>query len=356
MQFTASTQKNFRHLIVLLLLSALVGAVYANVLQFLHRDIYSPFMATGLGVIRGFLVGILVWPFVLFFRHTALAVKLRRSPFWAEYVFNVLATTIVLVVGIVGSHYLLRPEFTIGVWFPLGFARDTAFGLTVAAVYSLVTRAQRLIGARVFVNVIMGRYHRPVREERIFFFLDLADSTRMAGKLGDLKTHNLISRFFFEVDQSVQKFGGETHRYIGDEVVVTWPVSNSLANARCVECYFHILDRLSQQIADYRSDFGVVPSFRVGIHGGHVVVGECGDQKQEIVYFGDTVNTAARLQEACKEKNVQLIVSGQTMERMTLPDFCFSRSLGEILLRGRDTRLEIFTVDRADGAGWGRSP
>ena len=341
---------------MLLLFSALVGAAYANVVQFLTQEVFNPLVATGRGAIRGFLIGILVWPFVLFFRHSALAVRLRRSPFWVEFVFNVLATTIVLVVGIVWSHYLVRPEFTFSIWFPSGFVRDTAFGLTVAAVYSLVTQVQRLIGARVFMNVIMGRYHRPVQEERIFLFLDLADSTQMARKLGDIETHDLIARFFFEVDQSVQKFGGETHRYIGDEVVVTWPVSTPLENARCVECYFHILDRLSQKIADYRSDFGLVPSFRVSIHGGHVAVGECGDQKQEIVYFGDTVNTAARLQEACKEKNVQLIISGWMMERMTLPDSCSPRSLGKILLRGRESRLDIFTVDRADRSEWGRYP
>jgi len=36
----------------------------------------------------------------------------------------------------------------------------------------------------------------------------------------------------------------------------------------------------------------VVPKFRIGIHGGSVVAGEVGDHKREIVYFGDTINTA----------------------------------------------------------------
>jgi class 3 adenylate cyclase len=30
------------------------------------------------------------------------------------------------------------------------------------------------------------------------------------------------------------------------------------------------------------------------------VAGECGDDKREIVYFGDTINTAARMQEKCR--------------------------------------------------------
>src|SRR3546814_12401672 len=47
----------------------------------------------------------------------------------------------------------------------------------------------------------------------------------------------------------------------------------------------------------YQQEFGLVPGFRAGLHGGSIVAGECGDDKREIVYFGDTINTAARIQE-----------------------------------------------------------
>ena len=35
----------------------------------------------------------------------------------------------------------------------------------------------RLVGGRVLLNVALGRYRVPVREERVLMFLDLAGST-----------------------------------------------------------------------------------------------------------------------------------------------------------------------------------
>lgn len=66
----------------------------------------------------------------------------------------------------------------------------------------------------------------------------------------------------------------------------------------------------------YRREFGLVPTFRVGLHGGPIVAGECGDDKREIVYFGDTINTTARIQEACKELGRPLLVSGELLREM----------------------------------------
>ena len=45
---------------------------------------------------------------------------------------------------------------------------------------ALLDELSRLIEPRVLVNFVLGRYHRPIREERIFMFLDLVGSTRLA--------------------------------------------------------------------------------------------------------------------------------------------------------------------------------
>jgi hypothetical protein len=48
----------------------------------------------------------------------------------------------------------------------------------------------------VLLNFLLGRYNRALREERVFMFLDLADSTPLAEKMGDLAVQSLIGRFF----------------------------------------------------------------------------------------------------------------------------------------------------------------
>ncbi len=62
----------------------------------------------------------------------------------------------------------------------------------------------------------------------------------------------------------------------------------------------------------------MVSEFRIGMHGGSVVASEVGDDKREIVYFGDTINTAARLEQMCKQLKRAFLVSGELLSRMSL--------------------------------------
>ena len=60
----------------------------------------------------------------------------------------------------------------------------------------------------------------------------------------------------------------------------------------------------------YLSQFDVVPTFRVGVHGGEVVVSEQGDTRRSIGVYGDTINIAARMEDAAKEHGVACVLSG----------------------------------------------
>ena len=85
-----------------------------------------------------------------------------------------------------------------------------------------------------------------VREQLIVMFLDLADSTPLAEKLGGLRVHDLISRFFFDIDEPINDHGGSVLSYVGDEVIVTWSVADDPArNARCLACFFAIETKIA---------------------------------------------------------------------------------------------------------------
>jgi len=143
-----------------------------------------------------------------------------------------------------------------------------------------------------------------------------------------------------------RSFGGAVHAYVGDEVIVTWPVTDDPAlNARCVECFFAIRRTISSLAPDYEAEFGIVPAFRAGMHAGLVVVSECGDAKRQLAYFGDTMNVAAGLCDYCKAIDQRLVISGDLLKLMTIPYDLLVGDSKSIAVRGRQQRVEAIAVE-----------
>ncbi len=347
MTLSARTAANLRTWLLVTAISAAVGVPYVFVLSAVYG---FPFgtraMLNGAGY--GTLIGGSVFAFQLFYVQGPSGAWIRRAPFIvALTVRTVVASVLIVLAVLIGRLTLptgdLSPELALG-----SLVRDYVFSVCVFITLFFVLQMRRIIGGRVLTNMVLGLYHRPVREDRIFLFIDLADSTALAERLGDEGVHALISQFFFDLDQATLEHGGETHRYIGDEVVVTWPMAEGLEHARCLRCVFAMTDLVAARADVYRRRFGVVPAFRAALHGGPVVAGECGDSKQEIVYFGDTVNTAARIERACKQVNRPLLISAELLARLRLPDDMRAESLGAVRLRGQDHDTELFAVSRPE--------
>jgi adenylate cyclase len=277
---------------------------------------------------------------------------LRRLPQGAELAIKVVVMTIALTVAAVVLQVVLYPSPHFSQYW---LTHHLPSIVTVAFAISLVAGAlfefQRLIGGRVLGSFLLGTYHRPRREQRIVMFLDIADSTALAEQMGEVRVHDLITRFFFDIDRSIADHDGEVHAYVGDQVIVTWPLSeNPERNARSLRCFFAAERRMAELAKAYRSEFGLAPRFRAGIHAGPVVVSECGDTKRQIAYFGDTMNVAARLCEHAKTAGEGLRVSGEMLHGAAIPRGLRIGSPANIALRGRQTPVEAYAVHRHDPA------
>jgi adenylate cyclase len=262
-----------------------------------------------------------------------------------------LAVRSALMAIVVASVTLVLQVVLYGEWietkwlieqFPLILAIGFVGALFVGSVFELT----RLIGSRVLFNIALGRYRSPVREARVLMFLDLAGSTSLAESMGELRVQGLLTRFFFDIDGAIVAHGGEVHAYVGDEVIVTWPLDDRMLGGRCIDCLFAIADSIAARAESYRQEFGMVPSFRAGLHAGHVVISECGSSRRQLAYFGDTVNVTARLQEHCKEVGRDLLVSADLLCLMKLKPAYVTKALGEVRLRGRAAAIEVFAVER----------
>ncbi|WP_108523120.1 adenylate/guanylate cyclase domain-containing protein [Bradyrhizobium algeriense] len=231
-------------------------------------------------------------------------------------------------------------------WLFGAFPGIVAIGFFASLFVGLAYELTRLVGSRVLFNVALGRYRSPVREARVLMFLDLAGSTSLAEAMGELRVQGLLTRFFFDIDGAIVAHGGEVHAYVGDEVIVTWPLDERMSGGRCIDCFYAIADSIAEKADSYRQEFGMVPSFRAGLHAGHVVISECGSSRRQLAYFGDTVNVTARLQEHCKEVGRNLLVSAELLRHMKLKPTFAVEALGEARLRGRAAAIEVFAVER----------
>jgi adenylate cyclase len=194
-----------------------------------------------------------------------------------------------------------------------------------------------------------GVYHRPTAEERIFLFLDLQGSTQLAERLGSARYFELLRRFVDDLTDPVLEAEGEIYQYAGDEVVITWPMAQGIRDAHCVRCFFGIRAAVARGADGYRRDFGVVPHFRGGLHGGPVTAGELGDLRLEIVFVGDILNTAARLEEHAKRSGLDLVASGALLERLTLPSGIAATHCGDLALRGKERPVAAWVLAGVPG-------
>src|SRR5271157_3898853 len=143
------------------------------------------------------------------------------------------------------------------------------------------------------------------------------------------------------------RYKSEIYSYVGDELIATWKLDEGIARARCVAACFAASDQLERAAPDYRREFGVAVKFRTGLHCGPVVTGEMGSMKKEIVFLGDTVNTAARIQELCRQTGDRVIASADLIDRLALPPGVAKRSLGDLRLRGKGADLALYALTKA---------
>ena len=201
-----------------------------------------------------------------------------------------------------------------------GFAAVRAVDLIAALVGAvgvvLFLSVNDLLGPGVLFAFAAGRYHNPRIEERALLFIDMRGSTAVAERLGELHYLRLLNRFVGDISYAVAEAGGGIHKYVGDEVIATWRLTPGANPPACISAAFAALDRVAAQGPAYECEFGVVPEFRAGLHCGPVAVGELGSLRREIALIGDTMNTAARILEACRDNDKRVLASAALLERI----------------------------------------
>jgi adenylate cyclase len=127
----------------------------------------------------------------------------------------------------------------------------------------------------------------------------------------------------------------------GDEVVIAWNYQNGKENMQSIKCFFDMKLRIQQKKDKYLQRYGLVPSFKAGIHCGRVIGGEVGVMKRDLTYSGDVLNTTARILSKCGELNEEIIASADVLSGIpSLKDY-ITKPLGAIKLKGKEKEVML---------------
>jgi class 3 adenylate cyclase len=200
------------------------------------------------------------------------------------------------------------------------------------------------LGVAVLNNFFTGKYHSPKEEERVFMFLDMKSSTTIAESLGHVKYFEMLNKYYADLSGPIIKYSGEIYQYVGDEVIVSWKLKSGIQNNTCIRCFFAMKESLRKQTSSYNEKFGLTPEFKAGFHYGKVTAGEIGVIKKDITFTGDVLNTTSRIQGLCNTHKVDILVSGQLIEKMNLQTEFQITDLGKAELRGRDEKIKLYTI------------
>ena len=325
----------FRRFLWLVFSGCLIAALYAYVRN------GAPAVAALIGGSIGASLFVLE-RFVL--RRNAVAL-FGRLPFLLYLGLRSILYIAVIVIIIGGVNGLTSADSP----FAVVSAADVVFSLALCLGFNLLFGVNELLGPGVLFAFVAGRYHQPRIEERALLFIDMRSSTAIAERLGELRFMDFLNRFITDLSLAIGEAGGEIHKYVGDEIIATWRLAAGLNEADCVRACFAAFDRLAARAADYEREFGLSADFRAGLHCGPVVVGELGYLKKEIALIGDAMNTAARIEEACRETGCRVLASAALLERLAaLPPGVGKRALGPMPLRGKSQAIEIYALE-ADG-------
>jgi adenylate cyclase len=161
------------------------------------------------------------------------------------------------------------------------------------------------------------------------------------------KFFELIKEVFSDITEPILNSQGEIYQYVGDEVVVSWPVGKGLADNNCLLCFFRIQRALEERKEHYAGAYDLLPSFKAGLHIGEATVGEIGVIKKDIIYSGDVLNTTSRIEGQCNHYDVNILLSSELLERMELNGEYQQIALGEISLKGKNEKVLLYTISNS---------
>jgi len=274
-----------------------------------------------------------------------------RLAFRASVTGGATLTTAYIALALIKPGYLAdihdRAAFTCAVSFLTGV---NAAGILAAFQSELSSRRQflqremiareRRVSESLLLNILPGSVAARLKrgetvadqyDRAVVLFADLVDFTLLSRTLRPDEVISLLNDIFSRFDRLAERYGLEKIKTIGDAYMAVSGVPvprGDYAKAAALMA----LD-MREEIRRFNAQTGRSLALRIGLHAGPLVAGVIGLRKFIYDLWGDTVNTASRMESSGVAGEIQ--VSGEVY-RLLRDSFVFE-SRGEREIKGKGT-------------------
>lgn len=182
---------------------------------------------------------------------------------------------------------------------------------------------------------------QPVRTEATILHSDIEGFTTIVEANPPEQSFRMMNEYFPVVIEQVTRHGGVVNQFQGDSMQVLFniPVETPNHADLAVKTAIDLQNAVKGKLFA-----GIELRTRIGINTGEVIVGNVGSgDRMTYTVLGDPVNVAARLEQLNKEYGTLVLVSGNTVDRLT-ESFPLV-SAGEVPIRGKQETVRVSKLE-----------
>ena len=184
---------------------------------------------------------------------------------------------------------------------------------------------KRLLGQQVSRGVaqqLMNHENADKAQKKFVcvMFLDIREFTPFVEKLLPEEIIQYQNEVFGLMIDIIDRYHGVINQFLGDGFMATFGLQDDESNVcdNALQAAIEIITEVNQQ-----SESGVIPATKVGIglHAGNVVAGNVGTAiRKQYSITGNTVITAARIEQLNKEFQSQILISREVYKQLSQPE------------------------------------
>ncbi|MFC4161841.1 CHASE2 domain-containing protein [Chitinimonas lacunae] len=182
------------------------------------------------------------------------------------------------------------------------------------------------------------------QRELTVMFTDLAGFASLAEGMDPAEVAEALNHYFAAMHQQVFACEGTLDKFIGDAIMAFWgaPLADPLQADRALACACAMQAAMPAINARLAEHGWPALTMRIGLHSGHAVVGNLGSPMRfSYTALGDDVNLAARLEGANKFYGTVILLSGETVTRLSRRDGL--RRVDRVRVKGRAQTTDLYT-------------